>query len=187
VNVSDAVAQRFSARAFRQDPVPGEIVRDILDAARRTPSGGNLQPWRVYVLGGETLAAFKNLIADKFDNGVSEAPEYNVYPPSLWEPLRTRRHEAGALRYKALGVADKDSVGNKALLRKNYEFFGAPVGLFFCLDRRCGPPQWSDLGMYILSVMLLAVERDLDTCAQEIWSNWPRAVADLACNTTIPW
>jgi nitroreductase len=177
VNVSDAVAQRFSARAFTQDPVPAEVVREILDAARRAPSGGNLQPWRVYVLGGEPLATFKNLIAENFGNRVCEVPEYKVYPPSLWEPLRTRRHETGTLRYRALGAADKDPAGNEALLRMNYEFFGAPLGLFFCLDRRCGPPQWSDLGMYMLSVMLLAVERGLDTCSQEIWSNWPKAVA----------
>jgi nitroreductase len=177
VNVSEALARRFSVRAFKPDPVPGAIVREILSAARRAPSGGNLQPWRIYVLGGEALAAFKKVIADKIARGISETPEYNVYPPSLWEPLRSRRREVGALRYAALGVADKDKAGQEALTLKNYEFFGAPVGLFFCLDRRCGPPQWSDVGMYMLTVMLLAVERGLDTCPQESWSNWPKAVA----------
>ena len=179
MKVSEAIAQRFSARAFKPEPVPGEIVRGILDAARRAPSGGNLQPWRVYVLGGATLRPFKQLIAERIDSGIRETSEYRVYPPNLWEPLRARRQEAGALRYSALGVADKDPTGNETLLRQNYQFFGAPLGLFFCLDRRCGPPQWSDLGMYMLSVMLLAVERGLDTCAQEIWSNWPKAVSDF--------
>jgi nitroreductase len=179
MNVSEAVARRFSARAFRPDPVPGELVRTILSEARRTPSGGNLQPWRVYVLGTHALAAFKQKIADKMALGVTETPEYSVYPANLWEPLRTRRREAGALRYAALGVADKDPDGQQALNRRNYAFFGAPVGLFFCIDRRCGPPQWSDLGMYMLTVMLLAVERGLDTCPQESWSNWPVSVSQF--------
>lgn len=179
VNVTEAVARRYSVRAFRPDPVPGAIVREILDAARRAPSGGNLQPWRVYALSGDALAAFKAVVDAKIARGVAETPEYNVYPPKLWEPLRTRRRETGALRYAALGVADKDEAGQEALNRKNYAFFGAPVGLFFYLDRRCGPPQWSDVGMYMLAVMLLAVDRGLDTCSQESWSNWPKTVAEF--------
>jgi nitroreductase len=179
MNVSEAVAQRHSVRAFRPDAVPGKVVRDILDAARRAPSGGNLQPWRVYVLGGDDLGAFKKVVAAKVAHGITEKNEYEIYPPNLWEPLRARRREAGALRYAAIGVADKDKAGQEALTLKNYEFFGAPVGLFFCVDRRCGPPQWSDLGMYIQTVMLLAVERGLDTCPQESWSNWPKTVAEF--------
>ena len=178
MNVSEAVERRMSIRAFRPDPVPGEVVREILDKARRAPSGGNLQPWRVYALGGADLAEFKALVAAKMKAGVTETPEYSVYPPNLWEPLRKRRRDTGALRYEALGVGDKDAAGQQALVEKNYEFFGAPVGLFFCLDRRCGPPQWSDVGMIMLTVMLLAVERGLDTCPQEIWSNWPKTIAE---------
>ena len=179
MNVSEAVARRISVRAFRPDPVPGAVVTEILEAAMRAPSGGNLQPWRIYALGGKPLADFKDLVADKIRAGITETPEYNVYPPNLWEPLRKRRRETGALRYAALGVGDKDVAGQQALTLKNYEFFGAPVGLFFCLDRRVGPPQWSDVGMYMLTVMLLAVERGLDTCPQEIWSNWPKTIADF--------
>ena len=82
----------------------------------------------------------------------------------------------GAQRYAALGAHDKDKAALKDLAARNYRFFDAPVGLFFCLDRKLGPPQWSDMGMYMLSVMLLAVERGLDTCPQESWSNWPVSV-----------
>lgn len=179
MNVSEAIARRQSVRAFKPDAVPQATIREILDLARRAPSGGNLQPWRVYALAGEPLAQFRALIAEKLVRGVKESPEYDIYPPNLWEPLRTRRREAGALRYTALGVTDKDKEGLEALTRWNYEFFGAPVGLFFCIDRRCGPPQWSDVGMYMMSVMLLATERRLDTCPQESWASWPRAVAQF--------
>jgi nitroreductase len=176
MKVTDAIMRRISVRAFKPDPVPGSTVREILEAASRSPSGGNLQPWRVYALTGEPLAAFKGIIAAKLAAGESETPEYDVYPHNLWEPFKTRRRDTGAQRYAALGVHDKDRAALKELGERNYRFFGAPVGLFFCLDRRLGPPQWSDMGMYMLSVMLLAAERGLDTCPQESWSNWPVSV-----------
>ena len=144
--------------------------------ASRSPSGGNLQPWRVYALSGQPLNDFRTAIAAKLAAGESESPEYDVYPHNLWEPFKRRRRDTGAQRYAALGVDDKDKAALKELGERNYRFFGAPVGLFFCLDRRLGPPQWSDMGMYILSVMLLAAERGLDTCPQESWSNWPVSV-----------
>jgi nitroreductase len=176
MNVSDAVEKRISVRAFLPDPVPGDMVRGLLEVAKRAPSGGNLQPWRVYALAGGPLAEFKALIAAKFAAGETEAPDYDVYPRSLWEPFKTRRRATGAERYAALGVSDKDPAALADLAARNYRFFDAPVGLFFCLDRRLGPPQWSDLGMYMQTLMLLAVERGLDTCPQESWSNWPASV-----------
>ncbi len=176
MNVTQALQHRISVRAFKPDPVPGSIVREILEAASRSPSGGNLQPWRVYALTGQPLDEFRAIIAAKLAAGESEAPEYDVYPHHLWEPFKKRRRETGSHRYAALGVDDKDKAALKELGDRNYRFFGAPVGLFFCLDRRLGPPQWSDMGMYMLSVMLLAAERGLDTCPQESWSNWPVSV-----------
>ncbi len=176
MNVTEAINSRISVRAFKPDPVPSAVVREIIETASRAPSGGNLQPWRVFALAGAPLAEFKALIAAKLAAGETETPEYDVYPHKLWEPFKTRRRETGALRYAALGVNDKDPVALKELGDRNYDFFGAPVGLFFCLERRLGPPQWSDMGMFMLSVMLLAVERGLDTCPQESWSNWPKSV-----------
>ena len=138
MNVSEAVASRRSCRAFLDTPVPGATVREILDAARQAPSGGNLQPWWVYAL--------------------------------LGEPYRTRRFKAGEDLYATLGIPREDKMARLLQLARNYDFFGAPVGLFFYLDRSLGPPQWSDVGMYMQTVMLLALERCLHTCAQEIWS-----------------
>lgn len=179
MDVSEAVARRMAVRAFRADPVDAGVVRDILAAACRAPSGGNLQPWRVYALGGERLARFKARIVDQYRRGEIEPPEYAVYPPGLRDPYRRRRAETRAERYGALGYADDDKRGEEDLARRNFEFFGAPVGLFFCLDRRLGPPQWADVGMYMQTVMLIAVERGLDTCPQEIWARWPRTIREV--------
>jgi nitroreductase len=174
MDVSEAVAQRVSIRAFRRDPVPGATVADILARAAQAPSGGNLQPWRVYALAGEPLAEFKATVAA---NPFGETPEYDVYPPNLWEPFRTRRYQNGEDLYATIGIPREDKPARLRQLARNAEFFGAPVGLFFCLDRQLGPPQWADLGMYMQTVMLLAVERGLDTCPQEFWARYPQTIA----------
>jgi nitroreductase len=175
MDVSEAIAHRISVRAFRPDPVPRAVVAEILERASRAPSGGNLQPWRVYALAGEPLAAFTAAVAGKPGG---EAMEYDVYPPSLWDPFRTRRFENAEQLYASIGVPREDKVGRLRWFARNAQFFGAPVGLFFCLDRKLGPPQWADVGMYMQNVMLLAVERGLDTCPQEFWARYPQTVAE---------
>ena len=173
MDVAEAVRGRMSVRAFKSDPVPGDLVRALLEAAALAPSGGNLQPRRVYALAGAPLAEFKALVAAT----PMEEPEYEVYPPNLWDPLRTRRYVCGEDLYASIGIGRDDRPGRFRQLAKNTEFFGAPVGLFFCLDRKVGPPQWSDVGMYMQTFMLLAVEQGLATCAQEFWARYPKTVA----------
>ena len=174
MNVSQAVAQRISVRAFRSDPIPGALIRELLEAAARAPSGGNLQPWRVHALTGAPLETLKARVRD---NPFGETPEYDVYPANLWEPLRTRRFQCGEDLYATIGIPREDKPARLAQLAKNGELFGAPVGLFFSLDRKVGPPQWSDVGMLMQTIMLLAVERGLATCAQEYWARYPQSVA----------
>lgn len=176
MNVSQAVAQRISVRAFRPDPVPGALVREVLEAAARAPSGGNLQPWRVHALTGAPLEALKARVRE---NPFGETPEYDVYPANLWEPLRTRRYQCGEDLYATIGIPREDKAARLAQLAKNGELFGAPVGLFFSLDRKVGPPQWSDVGMLMQTIMLLAVERGLATCAQEYWARYPQTLAEV--------
>jgi nitroreductase len=173
LSVSDAVERRVSTRAFLDKPVAGGLVRDILARAARAPSGGNLQPWRVYALSGQPLAEFKALVKA---NPFGETPEYDVYPANLWEPFRTRRFQNGEDLYATIGIPREDKPARLRQLAKNGEFFGAPVGIFFCLDRKLGPPQWADLGMYMQNVMLLAMEQGLDTCPQEYWARYPVTV-----------
>ena len=174
MNVTEAIATRTSIRAFLPKAPDAIVVRQILQTAARSPSGGNLQPWRVYALAGKALADLK---ADVVANPFGETPEYDVYPPNLWDPFRTRRFENGEDLYRSIGIPREDKPARLRQLARNGELFGAPVGLFFCLDRKLGPPQWSDLGMYMQTVMLLATERGLDTCAQEYWARYPQTVA----------
>ncbi|HVR51599.1 MAG TPA: nitroreductase [Pseudorhodoferax sp.] len=173
MDIAQAVARRASVRAFLPRDVPRATLRALLEGAAQAPSGGNLQPWRVHVLTGTALAALQQRVRQAIVEGPPQTPEYPVYPERLWEPYRQRRRAAGAERFAALGVADKDPGAQREMLLRNAAFFGAPVGLFFCVDRRFAAPQWSDLGMYMQTLMLLAVAQGLDTCPQEVWSNWP--------------
>jgi nitroreductase len=175
MDLAEAVRRRYSTRAFKPDPVPGATLRSLLEIASRAPSGGNLQPWRVYALTGQPLAEFKALVAAS----PMEEPEYDVYPPNLWEPMRTRRFVCGEDLYASIGIPREDRPARLRQLARNLEFFGAPVGLFFCLDRKVGPPQWSDVGMFMQTFMLLAVEAGLATCAQEFWARYPKTVASF--------
>jgi len=183
LNVHDAVVRRFSVRAFRPEAPDPRAIRRILERALLAPSGGNLQPWRIHALTGEPLAALLADVREALATGARETPRYSVYPDNLWEPYRGRRFRSGEDLYASLGVARDDKAGRWKQFHKNFELFGAPVGLFFTLDARLGPPQWADVGMVMQTLMLLAVEEGLDTCAQEAWSHFPDTLArhlDLA-------
>ena len=178
MNVSDAVAGRFSARAFLDRPVPEEQVCRIIDRARQAPSGGNLQPWHVTVVSGKPLSKlFAKIRRKALLHPRGEKPEYDVYPPSLHEPYRSRRYQCGEDLYASIGIPRDDKKARFKQFAKNLEAFGAPVVLFFSIDRRMGQNQWAHLGMFMQTVMLLAQEEGLNTCPQEAWSAFHGTVA----------
>ena len=176
MKVSEAIASRYSTRAYLERAPEAEVVRRILERALRAPSGGNLQPWRIHALTGEPLKALLSDVKKSAFAGAKEAPEYRVYPENLWEPYRTRRFENGEALYASVGIPRDNKPARLALFARNYALFGAPVGLFFTLDSRVGPPQWADMGMLMQNVMLLAVEEGLATCPQEAWSQFPQTL-----------
>ena len=179
MKVSEALDSRMSCRAFLPDRVPEATLRQILEAARRAPSGGNLQPWYVDALTGVPLAALvervRPLIAQ---HPLGYEPEYPVYPSPLGEPYRTRRFQNGEDLYATIGVPRGERQARLRQFARNFAAFGAPVVLFICIDRGMGSAQWADIGMFMQSVMLLAREHGLHTCPQESWSGWYREVAE---------
>ena len=175
MRVYEAVQRRKSVRQFVDEPVSDDQLRDLLELAARAPSGGNVQPWRIYVVNGESMHRFREFIAEQ----PIEEGEYDIYPPQLWEPYRTNRFALGEAMYDLLEIPREDKAGRLAQFAKNGDFFGAPAGLFCFIDRKMGPPQWSDLGMFLQTFMLLAQEVGIDTCAQEYWSVRHSAVREF--------
>lgn len=184
MNVSDAVMKRKSTRAFTDQSVDTSIIQKCLQTAARAPSGGNVQPWKVCVLNDEPMQDFKTLMKKRMAGEAypgGEKPEYSVYPDKLKEPYRTARFEVGEDMYQLLSISRDDKSKRLEWFARNYQFFDAPAGIFCFMDRVMGPPQWSDLGMFLQSFMLLLEEAGLQSCAQECWSQFPKTVSDF-CN-----
>jgi nitroreductase len=163
MTVSEAIAARRSVRGFLPTPVDPAVLYGIVSKAARAATGGNLQPWHIDLLTGAPLASLKQTIAAKLWRGETEEPAYAIYPPELVAPYRDRRFAVGEALYSELGIPREDKVARRLWFARNFQFFGAPAALFCSVDRRMGPPQWADLGMYLQSVMLLAVEAGLAT------------------------
>ena len=167
MKVSKAVSERKSIRAFTKKKVPNQLIEELLIKSSRSPSGGNLQPWKIFVVNNESM---KKFLAFQHNWTKPDLPAYDIYPSKLKEPYRTSRFELGEQMYALLGIGREDKDARIAQVMENFKFFGAPCALFCFVDRQMGPPQWSDLGMFLQTFMLLAKEADLDTCAQEAWS-----------------
>jgi len=169
------VHARRSIRAFRPDPVDDDTIARLLTVASRSPSGGNVQPWRIYVVNGGSMTRFREFLRDRPPG----APAYDIYPAGLTEPYRSSRFKVGEDMYATIGITRDDKPARFAQFAKNLDFFGAPAALFCFIDRQMGPPQWSDLGMFLQTFMLLAQEAGLDTCPQEAWAVHEAAVSEF--------
>jgi len=172
----DTIHKRISVRQFTNEPVSDDVIRQMLVDASRAPSGGNVQPWRIYVVNGESLTKMREFLATQ---PPVEEPEYQIYPDGLTEPYRTARFELGEQMYATLGIAREDKAGRRAQFANNNDFFKAPAAIFCFVDRQMNSPQWSDLGMFLQTLMLLAVDQGLGTCAQEYWSVRHKAVSEF--------
>ncbi|MET0343083.1 MAG: nitroreductase [Polyangiales bacterium] len=178
MDVVDALRARTSVRAFLPTEVAEQTVREILSEARHAPSGGNLQPWKVHVVMGAARTRLIDVVAQSLAaRPQDDESELHVYPDKLWEPYRTRRFTLGEAMYEKLGIPRADKLARLGHFARNYRLFDAPVGLFFSLDRRFDHPQWAHLGMFMQSIALVAVARDLGTCMQEAWQARAKTVS----------
>jgi nitroreductase len=178
MDVLEAVASRYSCRAFLPTPVSEKIIRDIIERAARAPSAGNMQPWRVYAIAGRRVEELKALLAPRMATELpkGEGTDYTIYPEPLTEPYKTRRFTVGDLLYKSIGVPREDKPSRYKQYSRNYQFFGAPVALFFAREKAHGPAQWADIGGYLQTVALLARGFGLHTCPQQAWVSFHRTV-----------
>jgi nitroreductase len=178
LTLSAAVDTRRSVRAFLNRPVDMALIKQILALAARAPSGGNLQPWRITILAGKPLERFRCVMARRIaENPTRDEMQYQVYPDNLAEPYRTQRFRVGEAMYATLGIPREDKAARLRWFHRNYQFFGAPVGLFVFVDRHMGVAQWVDLGIYLQTVMLLLRSNGLDSCPQEAWAAYHTEVS----------
>jgi nitroreductase len=175
--IAQALLTRRSVRGFLTEPVPLTIVASILTLAARAPSGTNLQPWKVHVCTGAVRDALsRELVAAHFAATGEHTEEYAYYPRQWRDPYLTRRRKLGWDLYGLLGIAKGDRAATAQQHARNYEFFGAPVGLFFTMDRDLELGSWLDNGMFIEAVMIAARAYGLHTCPQAAFTPFHRIV-----------
>jgi nitroreductase len=176
-DVFAAARTRRSIRAYKSDPVPGAIVREIVALGRHAPSGSNIQPWRVHVLTGATLRRVGSAIQQAFLNDEpGHKRDYDYYTDPVYEPYLARRRQCGWGLYSLLGIGRGDREKSKAYRATNYNFFGAPVGLIFTIDRKLEKGSWLDYGMFLQTIMLAARARGLHTCPEAAIASYPDIV-----------
>ncbi len=178
MELEQAIAGRRSVRAFLPQPVPQSTVARILEIASRAPSGTNIQPWKVHVLAGERRAALTRAILDVRE---AEGPDYKGRGTARkWEePYISRRRKIGWDLYGLLGIERGDKPAMWRQHGRNYEFFGAPVGLMFVIERDFHAASWLDLGMFMQNVMLAARQEGLDTCPQGAFLHYEDVVSEF--------
>ena len=183
VSVDAAITSRMSARAFLPKPVPRATLEHLLQVASRAPSGTNTQPWKVYVLQGQS----RNTLVDKVcaaHDALRADPalaaeyreEYDYYPEKWVSPFIDRRRENGWSLYGLLGITKGDKDKMHAQHQRNYRFFDAPVGLMFTLDRVMGRGSLVDYGMFLQSIMVAARGHGLHTCPQAAWNGFAKII-----------
>ncbi|MGW2329636.1 nitroreductase [Streptomyces sp. NPDC001700] len=180
MDVYEAVTTRRAVRGFTDRPVPREALERVLSAAAWAPSGSNIQPWHAYVVTGAPLAELKKRAGERLATGDPwDEAEYTQYPPALKSPYRERRAAFGEQRYGALGIPREDIEARQRAASANWDCFGAPAALFCYIDRDQGPAQWSDVGMYLQTVMVLLRAEGLHSCPQMAWAKFHRTVAEV--------
>lgn len=162
--VQGVLQARRSVRAYKPDPVARETVLEILQAASTAPSNSNTQPWRVHVLANEPKRALGEALAAAFDEG--KLPPSAHFPDPLPQAFGDRQADFARRYYNSLGIAREDAAARARQTRRNFSFFGAPVGLIFTIDARLTRHSWLDLGLFVQNVMIAAKARGLDTCPQ---------------------
>ena len=166
---------RRSVRAFLATPVRRDLIEKILSEASRAPSGTNTQPWKVTVLTGEPLQTLiaKLLAASNDPERANKYREdYRYYPREWKSPYLERRRKVGYDLYTLLGISRREVDRMRAQWNRNFEFFGAPVGLMFTIDRVMEQGSWLDYGMFLQNVMLAARAFGLETCPQAAFNEF---------------
>lgn len=179
--VEEAISSRRSIRAFLPTPVPQQTIENILDTAARAPSGTNIQPWKTYVLTGDSLAGLSRVILKVYNDPESaknHTEEYAYYPREWVSPYIERRRKIGWDLYGLLGITRDDKQKMHHQHGRNYCFFDAPVGLMFTIDRVLEQGSWLDYGMFLQNIMIAARGIGLDTCPQAAFTPFHRVISE---------
>jgi len=162
MDVIEALNTRYTVRAFKSDPIDRSTLEKVLEAALRSPSWANTQPWEIYVAGGEALSRLRQAYVANLRNCVARNPDLTA--PKQWPPALLMRMEN--LKSERMATIERvclDKSKLKELSEMNYHFFHAPVVAYICMDKTLTPWSIFDLGLFSQSLMLAARHFGLDS------------------------
>ena len=179
MDIIDAIQKRQSIRSFEEREVSQELIKEILNISKLAPSGGNTQPWKIYVLNKEIMKELELAVLNNLDAGVTEQPNFLIYPQPMSDHLKNRVKECGRLMYDALEIKKDNIEGRLNQLKQNFSFFGAPVGMLITVEGEVDRNGWGHVGHFIQNLCLSSMEFGLGTCLQESWSMYPETVQKI--------
>jgi nitroreductase len=168
----DVLRSRYSARRFRPEPVPGQILDRLLELAQQTPSWCNTQPWQLVITRGEGTERFRQELYAHARSGARPEPDF-PFPPAYVGVYRDRRKVCGVQLYQALAIGrdDKSAAAEQSL--ENFRFFGAPHVAIVTTDETLGAYGMLDCGLYVQTFMLAARSLGMDSIAQAALASYP--------------
>ncbi len=180
MKIQEAILSRRSIRSFLEKDIPIKTIKEILKIAARAPSGTNIQPWKVNVLSGGFLTKFKKKVKLEFlENGENHSVDRLHYMEKFREPYLKRRRKVGWDLYNILDIQKGDFIKTKNFHAKNFDFFDAPIGLIFSIEKDLGWMSWLDYGMFMQNICLTARSYGLHTCSQAAWGMMHKKVEQL--------
>lgn len=181
MNVIEAIQARKSIRGYRPDPVPREVLREILAVAGRSPSAMNSQPWEFVVLGGEVLDRVREANVAKLRDGAMPSGEHSVTGWSKESVYRTRQVELAVGLFQLMGIERHDAAKRAQWLERGFRFFDAPAAIIVLTDKSLKPETpLIDIGIVIQSICLAALEHGLATCIEDQGCMYPEVLRELA-------
>jgi len=180
MNVSDAIKQRRSVRAYQDKPVAPELIEKIFLQAQDAPSNCNTQPWHVVVVSGEARDKIEKAMISDIMSGKAPTPHFTPGDQNLKDQYRTRQVACAVSLYGAMDIKKEDKQKRQELMVKNWQFFGAPHAAFFSMPKTMSEINAVDMGIYLQSIMLLLTENGLASCPQGALAMYPDAVHEMA-------
>ncbi|PVZ72303.1 nitroreductase [Pelagibaculum spongiae] len=195
-NLSQLIQSRYSCREYLEQPIEPKLLQQILTVASASPSGGNIQPWQVSMVSGESLQRLTSALCAAFDKKHPQQPDYPYYPNEWLMPWDQRRRDCGKALYQALGVEASDKGKRIYQWRRNFQFFAAPSAIIISLDKSMAEGAMIDIGLFMQSLMLAATAAGLATCPQASIADYPQIIRDqldldqqqkIICGLAIGW
>ncbi len=179
MNVSEAIQARRTIRAFKEEPVPENVIREVLELARHAPSNSNTQPWRIDIVSGDARQRLQDAIFAEINSGTKPYPAFPPGGTGLKGRYKERQRECAFQYFSAVGIDKDDKQARIALSMKNWEFFGAPHAAFLSYPETMHRANALDVGIFLQTLMLLFVERGIASCPQGALATYPGPVKTM--------